>query len=304
MLAASPSTVGSDVNNIMLPNHSSLRDRNVQELPQQAHDPSQDNAFIPLAPTTCALDARPEDWWSERKYVGVNTSPIKADDDKSAINQVRRDYEPMSPKVCAMLYHHIVRVWLNADTNSPINLALQSDNRTNLHELQYLSRRPELILRLTYGESNDGNVEKGLTAEEYESIFALDSFINNLQNNYGPIEDGMFDITTVSYHHFECFVATSFDIQQPIAYDEEKAIASRERRLEDLQRYSLEDDTIPIAMKETDARSSDYSYPTWGEINWGGHPYGDEHESSYNYARYVLSQPRVPIRLQQSLTHI
>jgi len=172
-----------------------------------------------------------------------------------------------------------------------------------LCELQDLLRKPGLILRLAYGDSNDGNVEKGLTAEEYESIFALDSFINNLQNNYGPIEDGMFDITTVSYHHFEfeCFVATSFDIQQPIAYDEENAIASRERRLEVLQRYSLEDDTIPIAMKETDAPPSDYLYPT------EDYPYEDENgrfASGYHYARYVLLQPRVPNRLQQSTMSI
>ena len=163
-----------------------------------------------------------------------------------------------------------------------------------LCELQDLLRKPGLILRLTYRDGNDGNAEKRLTEEEYESIFAaLGSFINNLQNNYGPIEDGMFDITTVSYHHFECFVATSFDIQQPIAYDEENAIASRERRLEVLQRYSLEDDTIPIAMKETDAPPSDYLYPT------EDYPYEDENgrfASGYHYARYVLSQPRVPIR--------
>jgi len=309
MLATSPSTVGSDVNNIMPTNHSSLRDHNVQELPQQAHDPSQDNAFIPLAPTTHALIARPEDWWSEGQFVGVDMPPIKTDhgDNKSAINQVRHDYEPMSPKVCTMLYHHIVRVWLNADANSPINLALQSDNRTNLRELQYLQRRPGLILRLTYGDSNDGNVEKELTAEEYDGIFALDSFINNLQNNYGPIEDGMFDITTVSHYQFECFVARSFDIQQPIAYDEEKAIASRKRRLEVLQQYSLEDDTNPIAMKEIDAPPPDDSYPTWEEINWEDYPYEEESgrfASGYHYARYVLSQPRVPIRLQQSMTAI
>ena len=215
--------------------------------------------------------------------------------------------EPLSTKVCTTLYLHIVRVWLDACADSPIDLALRSDNRTNLRELQDLLRKPGLILRLTYRDSNDGNVEKRLTEEEYESILALESFINNLQNNYGPIEYGMFDITTVSYHHFECFVATSFDIQQPIAYDEEKAIASRERRLEVLQRYSLEDDTNPIAMKEIDAPPPDDSYPTWEEINWEDYPYEEESgrfASDYHYARYVLSQPRVPIRLQQSMTAI
>ena len=86
-------------------------------------------------------------------------------------------------------------------------------------------RKPGLIISLTYG-----NVDKELTKEEYESIIALLgplSFINHLQNNYGPIDDGMFDITTVPHYQFDCFVACSFDISKPIAYDEDRAIAYR-----------------------------------------------------------------------------
>ena len=61
---------------------------------------------------------------------------------------------------------------------------------------------------------------------------ALESFINNLQNNYGPIGDGMFDITTISHNCFMDFVWDRFDITKPIAYDENKAITSWERNPE------------------------------------------------------------------------
>ena len=146
--------------------------------------------------------------------------------------------EPLTSKECATLYHHIVRVWLDAYVNSPIDLSLRADNRTILRELQELIRKPGLILKLSYRDSNDGNVEKKPTEEEYESIFALGSFINKLQNNYGPIEDGMFDITTISRDQFMKFVWTEFDITNPIAYDEKKAIASRDRRIKTLQSVS------------------------------------------------------------------
>jgi len=134
--------------------------------------------------------------------------------------------EPLTSKECATLYRHIVRVWLGAYADSPIDLSLRADNLTILRELQELLRKPGLILKLRYRDSNDGNVEKKLTEEEYASIFALESFINKLQNNYGPIEDGMFDITTISRSQFMDFVRKEFDITNPIAYDEKKAIAS------------------------------------------------------------------------------
>jgi hypothetical protein len=73
------------------------------------------------------------------------------------------------------------------------------------------STLPGLIISLTYRDINDGNVDKELIKEEYESIIALLgplSFINHLQNNYGPIDDG-FNITTVPHYQFDCFVACS-----------------------------------------------------------------------------------------------
>ena len=78
------------------------------------------------------------------------------------------------------------------------------------------------------------------------------------------------------------FVHTRFDITNPIAYDENKAIESRERNLDALQQHSIEGNMIPIPMKEIDAPlfdapSSDDppfddGYPTWEEINWTNYP--------------------------------
>ena len=112
--------------------------------------------------------------------------------------------------------------------------------------------------------------------EEYKSICALEFFINNLQNNYGPIGDGMYDITTISRRRFMRFVNARFDITNPIAYDENKAIVSREHNLEDLQQYPIEDHIIPIPLKEIDAPSFDDGYPTWEEINWTNCPPQDK----------------------------
>ena len=114
----------------------------------------------------------------------------------------RNNYIPLSSHDCARLYSFIVRVLLDAPADSPIDLALRSDNRTNIHRLRDLLRKPGLILQLRWKDINDGNIEKRLTEEEYESILALDSYLNNLQNKYGPIEYGsttslvMLSITT------------------------------------------------------------------------------------------------------------
>jgi hypothetical protein len=236
--------------------------------------------------------------------------------------------EPLTSKECATLYRHIVRVWLGAYADSPIDLSLRADNLTILRELQELLRKPGLILKLRYRDSNDGNVEKKLTEEEYASIFALESFINKLQNNYGPIEDGMFDITTISRSQFMNFVWTEFDIANPIVYDEEKAIASRDQRLEylqlrmeriaELRLHGLEKEKeiqsltsrqhTPIPTKVIDEPSHDNSHLSWGEIEWNNYPPRSEDRDDlgiitcHSYIQYTLSQPQ--IRLRQSLKTI
>ena len=253
-------------------------------------------------------------------------------------NNNRGNREPLTSEDCTKLYLQIVRVWLDANADSPIDLALRSDNRTNLRELLFMIRKPGLILKLMY--KDDGNIEKKLAGEEYESICALESFINNLQNNYGPIEDGMFDITTISRDGFMNFVWNRFDITKPIAYDENKAIASRERNRERVLEFwrsrsekvandpymnknekertmeihaSLSSDemTRHIAAKVVDAPSLDDAYLTWEEINWNNYPPRSEDQDDsvctgyidcHSYIQYVVSQPQV--RLQQSLRTI
>jgi hypothetical protein len=214
-------------------------------------------------------------------------------------NNNRGSREPLTSEDRTKLYLQIVRVCLDANADSPIDLALRSDNRTNLRELLFMIRKPGLILKLMYKDKDDGNIEKKLAGEEYEIICALESFINNFQNNYGPIEDGgIFDITTISRDAFMNFVWNRFDITKPIAYDEDKAIASREfwrsrsekvandsymdknekeRTMEihaslssdEMTRYNAQ----RISVKVVDAPSPiDDAYLTWEEINWNNYP--------------------------------
>ena len=103
----------------------------------------------------------------------------------------RNNYIPLSSHDCARLYSFIVRVLLDAPADSPIDLSLRSDNRTNIYRLRDLLRKPGLILQLRWIDINDANIEKRLTEEEYDSILALDSYLNNLQNKYGPIKYGV-----------------------------------------------------------------------------------------------------------------
>ena len=144
----------------------------------------------------------------------------------------RNNYTPLSSHDCARLYSFIVRVLLDAPADSPIDLALRSDNRTNMYRLRDLLRKPGLILQLRWKDIDDGNIEKRLTKEEYESILALDSYLNSLQNTYGPIEYGMFDIVGITTRQtFMEFIIMEFSIINPILYDEGIATRSRERRL-------------------------------------------------------------------------
>ena len=116
--------------------------------------------------------------------------------------------------------------------DSPIALALWSDKTVPVHKAGSIEEG--LILKLRYSD-HLVNIEKKLTGEEYKSICVLESFINNLQNNYGPVEVGMFDIsTTISRNSFTYFDWTRFGITNPIVYDENKAIASQDRRLKAL----------------------------------------------------------------------
>ena len=176
----------------------------------------------------------------------------------------RNNYIPISSHDCARLYSFIVRVLLDAPADSPIDLALRSDNRTDIYRLRDLLRKPGLILQLRWIDINDANIEKRLTEEEYDSILALDSYLNNLQNEYGPIEYGMYDIINNTTRG--CFIEfmLEFDINNPIAYDKDIATVSRDRRLSNDSNayYNHLNSTIPIQVMANDTPSDDM-YPTW-----------------------------------------
>ena len=186
----------------------------------------------------------------------------------------RNNYIPISSHDCARLYSFIVRVLLDAPADSPIDLALRSDNRTDIYRLRDLLWKPGLILQLRWKDINDGNIEKRLTEEEYESILALDSYLNSLQNTYGPIEYGMFDIVgNTTRQSFMEFITIGFNITNSILYDEGIATESRERRLR--SNCNSHNNIIPIKVKAIDA-PSDNAYPTWDEISLIDYQYQGE----------------------------
>lgn len=215
----------------------------------------------------------------------------------------RNNYIPISSHDhdCARLYSFIVRVLLDAPADSPIDLALRSDNRTDIYRLRDLLWKPGLILQLRWIDINDANIEKRLTEEEYESILALDSYLNNLQNEYGPIEYGMYDIINNTTHG--CFIefTLDFDINNPIIYDEDIATVSRDRRLSNDSNayYNHLNSTIPIQVMANDTPSDDM-YPTWDEIT----SFEYRGEGWYTHNNNMLSRPRITLELISSLAAV
>ena len=214
------------------------------------------------------------------------------------VSQRNNNYIPISSHVCARLYSFLVRVLLDAPADSPIDLTLRSDNRTNIYRLRDLLRKPGLILSLRWVDINDANIEKRLTEEEYYSILALDSYLNNLQNKYGPIEYGMYDIigNTTRCDFIEFMM--EFDINNPIIYDEDIATISRERRLSNDSNdyYNHLNSLIHIQVTAVDAPSDDV-YPTWDEIT----SFEYRGEGWYTHIDNILPQPRVTLELISSL---
>ena len=83
-----------------------------------------------------------------------------------------------------VVYNHIVRVFLNdGAADGPINSLLRSVRCTDLHRLRRLIRQPWY---------NDWLLSKKhlLNEEQYGDLSSLESFLNNMQNNTGPVSSG------------------------------------------------------------------------------------------------------------------
>ena len=108
-----------------------------------------------------------------------------------------------------VVYNHIVRVFLNdGAADGPINSLLRSVRCTDLHRLRRLIRQPWYNDWLLFFE------------EQYIDLSSLESFLNIMQNNTGPVSSGYVDITTRTR---DDYVDTMLEYYEPIAYDDDVA---------------------------------------------------------------------------------
>jgi len=128
-----------------------------------------------------------------------------------------------------LVYLHITNVLLDGNNNTQISIAIRESAPTLPVLLEYI-RTPGLIIGLRWKDKDDGNKEKKLTEEQYEDLLALYSFLNYYQN-YGPIDDGLFDILKTTREQFEHFISMSFRACTPILYNQDEALKHQQWRL-------------------------------------------------------------------------
>jgi len=129
-----------------------------------------------------------------------------------------------------LVYLHITNVLLGGNNNTQINIAIRESAPTLPVLLEYI-RTPGLIIGLRWKDKEDGNKEKMLTEEQYEDLLALYSFLNDCQNWYGPIDDGLFDILKTTREQFEYFIGMYFKACTPTLYNQDEALKHQQWRL-------------------------------------------------------------------------
>ena len=160
------------------------------------------------------------------------------------------------------VFQHTLNVLLDGNNNTQICIAIKESAPTLPMLLEYI-RTPGLIIGLRWKDKDDGNKEKMLTKEQYEDLLALYSFLNDCQNWYGPIDDGLFDILGTTREQFEHFIATKFRAYKPILYNQDEALKSqRLKQLDHRNSIGLGDntDTTPVCDCHDDLWF-DYFYP-------------------------------------------
>ena len=125
------------------------------------------------------------------------------------------------------MYDHLVRVLPDAQKGSPVDVFLQEANCTTLHRLKQIVRKSGLqSIQWTNPYTNK---KESLTDNQYEELEALSSYLNWLQNGFGPDQDGIFDITQKSRDNFESFIGNIFEGDY-IKYNYIKALTSSKRQ--------------------------------------------------------------------------
>jgi len=167
------------------------------------------------------------------------------------------------------VYQHILNVLLDGNNNTQIGIAIRESAPTLRVLLEYI-RTPGLIIGLRWKDKDDGNKEKMLTKEQYEDLFALNSFFCSLQNGFGPITDGLFNILATTRAQFEDFIVWQvyrYSSFKPIHYNQDEALKSQQRLLDDLKRGKsivpwYKTDTTPVYGNNSDLWSNYFDPPT------------------------------------------
>ena len=123
-------------------------------------------------------------------------------------------------------FHHITTVWLQTET-SEVGLLLRHGRIGNLRRLRTYLRHPGL-LDGTYPDEDGDQI--GLEEERKEELGGIHSYMNYLQNQWGPDYDGMFDWSTKSRADYEMFLANHPPSEFPIEFNLEVAEASKLQR--------------------------------------------------------------------------
>ena len=111
------------------------------------------------------------------------------------------------------VYNHIVRVLLDGAPGGTLDCMLQRMGCTDLVRLRRFIRQPY------YPQWLDTQ-EIYLTDDQYQGLHGLESYLNYVQNNSGPISDGYADITKNGLDYFLDYCYEQYTTGNLVTYDE------------------------------------------------------------------------------------
>ena len=89
-------------------------------------------------------------------------------------------------------FGHIVREFLQAQIDSPINIHLRDENITTLRKLRQYLKKPGLD-GFQWRDINGGDNMKDFPDDTEEDLRAITSYLAWVQNHFGPTDTCRFD---------------------------------------------------------------------------------------------------------------
>jgi len=111
------------------------------------------------------------------------------------------------------------------DHSGKVKACFANANATTIAAVRDILRDPNKINALKW--KNDAGEERDLTTVFKQRLRQLESYINYSQNRWGPIYEGMVDMSGLDSDDLDTFI--SFGLGE-VKYDEAKAIAASQRR--------------------------------------------------------------------------